>query len=66
MRTTLIIPVDLLEEATRITGIKEKTKLIKFSLEELIRHDNLEKLSNLFGSSKGNAKYVKRDRIAKK
>lgn len=65
MRTTLIIPEDLLEEATKITGIKEKTKLVKFSLEEIIRHDNLEKLANLFGSSKGKAKYIKRNRIAK-
>jgi hypothetical protein len=62
MRTTLIIPEELLGEAMKITGIKEKTKLIKYSLEEIIRKDNLQKLANMFGSAKGKAKYIKRSR----
>ncbi|MDX1960088.1 MAG: type II toxin-antitoxin system VapB family antitoxin [Leptospiraceae bacterium] len=62
MKTTVVIPENLIKEAMEITGIKEKTKLIKFGLEEIIRRKRLEELANMFGSAKGKAKYIKRSR----
>ena len=37
MRTTLDLPVDLLQEAMQVTQTKTKTKVIILALEELVR-----------------------------
>ena len=49
MRTTLDLPEDLLEEATRLLGFKSKTDTVVVSLQELIRKKRIEKLKNLAG-----------------
>lgn len=63
MRTTIILSEELVKEAMEITGIKEKTKLVSFGLEEIVRKKRLEELANLFGSQKNNKiPYIKRGR----
>lgn len=52
MRTTLNIEDKLLEKATILTGIKEKTLLVKMGLETLIRMENFKRLVKLGGSEK--------------
>lgn len=49
MRTTLDIPVDLMEEAKRLLGFKSKTDVMIFSLRELIRQKRIEQLKSLAG-----------------
>lgn len=44
MRTTLDIDERLLNEALKLTSIKTKREVIRFSLEELIRRRKIEKL----------------------
>jgi hypothetical protein len=53
MRTTLNIEDELLEKASKLTGIKEKTSLIRRGLESLIAIENGKRLSNLGGTEKG-------------
>ena len=53
MRTTLNIENDLLTRASKLTGIKEKTSLVKLGLESLIAIENGKRLSRLAGSEKG-------------
>jgi hypothetical protein len=50
MRTTLDLPVDLLEEARTALGYKSKTDTIVMALRELVRRQRLEKLKALMGS----------------
>ena len=50
MRTTLNIDDELLAEAQRITGIKEKTALVKEGLRALIERDSARRLAKLGGS----------------
>ena len=50
MRTTLNIDDHLYEEAVRLTGVKEKTALIKESLKALIQRESAKRLSQLAGS----------------
>ena len=52
MRTTLNIEDKLLEKATLLTGIKEKTLLVKMGLETLIRMENFRRLAKLGGTEK--------------
>jgi Arc/MetJ family transcription regulator len=52
MRTTLNIDDDLLRRATRLTGIKEKTALIRLGLEALIALESARRLAALGGSQK--------------
>jgi Arc/MetJ family transcription regulator len=51
MRTTLNLDDGLLEEARRITGIKEKTALLHRGLEELIARESARALAALGGTS---------------
>ena len=44
MRTTLDLPIDLLNEAMKATHIKTKTKVIIIALEELIRQSKIAEL----------------------
>lgn len=52
MRTTLNIDDDLLEQAARMTGIKEKTALVKLGLEALIARESARRLALLGGTEK--------------
>ena len=47
MRTTIILNDDLLEKASKLTGIKEKTNLVKVSLEALIALESSKRLAKL-------------------
>ncbi|MCK5457704.1 MAG: type II toxin-antitoxin system VapB family antitoxin [Melioribacteraceae bacterium] len=62
MRTTLNIEDNLLEKARILTGIKEKTLLVKMGLEALIRMENYRRLEKLGGTEK-ELKEIKRSRI---
>jgi hypothetical protein len=50
MRTTLIIDPDLLERARDLTGIREKTALVRAGLEALIAREAGRRLASLGGS----------------
>jgi hypothetical protein len=49
MRTTLDLPIDLLNEAMKATHIKTKTKVITIALEELIRKSKIAELKDFKG-----------------
>jgi putative antitoxin of VapBC-like toxin-antitoxin system len=53
MRTTLNIEDELLDKAAKLTGIKEKTSLIRRGLESLIAIESAKRLARLGGSEKG-------------
>lgn len=53
MRTTLNIEDELLDRAAKLTGIKEKTSLVKRGLESLIAIESGKRLAQLGGSEKG-------------
>ena len=50
MRTTLNIDDQLLEEAARLTGVQEKTALVRESLKALIQRESARRLARLGGS----------------
>jgi Arc/MetJ family transcription regulator len=52
MRTTLNIEDNLIEKASKITGIKEKTALVKLGLEALIARESARRLAKLGGTQK--------------
>jgi Arc/MetJ family transcription regulator len=52
MRTTLNIDDALLEEAKRLTGIDEKTALVRAGLEALIAQASARRLAALGGSER--------------
>jgi Arc/MetJ family transcription regulator len=52
MRTTLNIEDDLIEKASMLTGIKEKTTLVKLGLEALIARESARRLAKLGGTEK--------------
>jgi Arc/MetJ family transcription regulator len=52
MRTTLNIEDTLIDKAMKITGIKEKTALVKLGLEALIARESARRLAKLGGSQK--------------
>ena len=49
MRTTLIIPDNLIEEAMQLTHIKTKTALIKEALTNLIEKEKIRGLKKYYG-----------------
>ncbi|ACM21612.1 protein of unknown function DUF2191 [Geotalea daltonii FRC-32] len=53
MRTTLNIEDALLEKAVKLTGITEKTSLVKLGLQALIAKESARRLAGLAGSEKG-------------
>ena len=53
MRTTLNIENELIEKASKLTGIKEKTSLVRLGLETLIAKESSRRLAKLGGSEKG-------------
>ncbi|MBE0448004.1 MAG: type II toxin-antitoxin system VapB family antitoxin [Actinobacteria bacterium] len=52
MRTTLNIDDELLAKAEELTGIKEKTSLVKLGLEALIARESSKRLARLGGTEK--------------
>jgi Arc/MetJ family transcription regulator len=52
MRTTINIDDELLEKATTLTGIKEKTALVRRGLEALIALESAKRLAKLGGTEK--------------
>ncbi len=52
MRTTLNIEEDLLNKAARLTGIEEKTMLVRLGLEALIARESAKRLAKLGGTEK--------------
>jgi Arc/MetJ family transcription regulator len=50
MRTTLNIEDELLAKAAELTGIKEKTSLVKLGLEALIARESAKRLAALAGT----------------
>jgi len=52
MRTTLNIEDNLIAKASKLTGIKEKTKLVRLGLESLIARESGKRLAKLGGTEK--------------
>ena len=52
MRTTLNIDDALVKKASRLTGIKEKTALVRMGLETLVASASSKRLAELGGSEK--------------
>ncbi len=52
MRTTLNIDADLLQKASRLTGIVEKTALVRAGLEALITREAARRLAALAGAER--------------
>lgn len=53
MRITVNIEDELLDQAAELTGIQEKTSLIRLGLESLIARESGKGLARLRGSEKG-------------
>ncbi len=53
MRSTLNIDDEILEKASRLTGVKEKTALVRLGLEALIARESGKRLAKLGGTEKG-------------
>jgi Arc/MetJ family transcription regulator len=52
MRTTLNIEDALLDKAIEITGVKEKTAVVRLGLEALIARESARRLAKLGGTQK--------------
>jgi len=52
MRTTLNLEDKLLNRASQLTGIKEKTALVRLGLEALIAKESSKRLARLGGTEK--------------
>lgn len=63
MRTTLILDDALVEKARSLTGLKEKTAMVRAGLEALIARESARRLAALGGSEKG-LRPVRRRRAA--
>lgn len=63
MRTTLNIDDKILEKASRLTGVKEKTSLVRLGLETLIAFESSKRLAKLGGTEK-NLRPVPRRRFS--
>jgi Arc/MetJ family transcription regulator len=50
MRTTLVLDDDLLAKAQALTGVKEKTLLVREALKALIERESARRLARLGGS----------------
>ena len=50
MKTTLNIDDDLLEMSSQLTGVKEKTALVRLGLEALIARESARRLASLGGT----------------
>jgi len=52
MRTTLNLEDDLLDKARKLTGIREKTSLVRLGLQALIARESARRLAALGGAEK--------------
>ena len=52
MRTTLNIEDKLIDKASELTGIKEKTSLVRLGLQALIARESSKRLAKLGGTEK--------------
>jgi Arc/MetJ family transcription regulator len=52
MRTTINIDDEILAKASELTGIKEKTTLVRMGLEYLISRESAKRLAKLGGTAK--------------
>ncbi len=52
MRTTINIDDDLLQKAAKLTGVNEKTSLVRLGLEALIARESSRRLARLGGTEK--------------
>ena len=52
MRTTLNIDDAILEQASKLTGIREKTALVRMGLEALVARHSAQRLAALGGTEK--------------
>ena len=50
MRTTLILPDGLIDEACEAAGLKSKTATVVYALREVIRRKRIDELKAMFGS----------------
>ena len=66
MRTTLIIDPNLLERASQLTGIRQKTALVRAGLEALIARDAAKRLASLGGAEPGLRSVPRRRAAAKR
>jgi hypothetical protein len=64
MRTTLLIDDEILKKASDLTGIKEKTSLVRLGLQSLISRESSKRLAQLGGTENG-IKYIRRRRNEK-
>ncbi len=62
MRTTLALDDDLMAQAQAITGLKEKSSLVREALQALIERDSARRLARL-GGSEPNLKVPPRRRM---
>ena len=61
MRTTLNIDDELLKKAAKLTGVREKTALVKLGLMALVARESAKRLADLGGSERA-IKAVRRRR----
>ncbi len=64
MRTTLNIDESLLRHAAKLTGVKEKTSLVRLGLEALIARESARRLAALGGTEKG-LRPIRRRRLSR-
>ena len=64
MRTTLNIDDQILEKASKLTGISEKTALVRLGLESLIAKESAKRLALLGGSEKDIKQIPRRKSLA--
>lgn len=62
MRTTLALDDDLLERARALTGIEEKTALVREALKALVERESARRLA-LLGGSEPDLKDIPRRRL---
>ena len=60
MRTTLNIDDELIEKAMTLTGIREKTSLVKLGLQALVARESAKRLAKMGGTQKGLATVPRR------
>ena len=62
VRTTLNIDDQVFEKASKLTGIKEKTALVRLGLEALIARESSKRLAKL-GGTEGDLRPIPRRRL---
>ncbi|KPL12903.1 antitoxin [candidate division BRC1 bacterium SM23_51] len=65
MRTTLDLEDELLRKASKLTGVKEKTALIRLGLEALVAAESAKRLARLGGTQR-RLKSIPRRRAGRK